>query len=67
MQSVEVQKMTRKLVGVNCYRYFATLEEREKYEHRKAIEKNTFNATITEIFINNGLSFEAQRPKFRIQ
>lgn len=55
--------MTRQLIGINCYLYTATLEERDKYERRKAIEKNAFKATITERFINNGLAFEAQRPK----
>lgn len=58
--------MTKKLIGINCYLYAAALEEREKYEQRKEIEKNVFNATITERFINNGLAFEAQRPKVRM-
>lgn len=58
--------MTKKLIGIDCYLYTAALEEREKYEQRKEIEKNVFNATITERFINNGLAFEAQRPKVRM-
>lgn len=55
--------MLKQLIGVNCYLYAATLDEKEKFEKRKEIEQKVFNATITERFINNGLAFESQRPK----
>ena len=58
--------MTRELIGVNCYLYSGKLNEREKIEKRKEIEKKVFNATITERFINNGLAFEAQRSKIKM-
>lgn len=57
--------MKREQIGINCYLYSASLEEKAKLEKRKEIERNVFHATITERFINNGLAFEAQRPKHR--
>ncbi len=57
--------MLKQTIGINCYLYVATLDEKEKFEHRKEIEQNVFNATITERFINNGLAFESQRPKLK--
>ena len=62
----EVNKMTKKLIGINCYLYTARLDEAKQLERRKEIERKVFNATITERFINNGLAFESQRPKVKI-
>lgn len=58
--------MKKELIGINCYLFSATLDEAKQVERRKEIERNVFNATITERFINNGLAFESQRPKVRI-
>lgn len=58
--------MKRDLIGIKCYLYSGSLEERPQIEKRKEIEKKVFNATITERFINNGIAFEAQRPKITI-
>ena len=58
--------MTRQIIGINCYLYSGSLEEKQKVEMRKKIEKNVFNATITERFVNNGYAFEAQRPKMSL-
>lgn len=58
--------MKKELIGINCYLFTAKLDEKQQFEKRKEIERKVFNATITERYINNGLAFESQRPKVRI-
>ena len=58
--------MKRELIGIKCYLYSGSLEEKPQIEKRKEIERKVFNATITDRFVNNGYAFEAQRPKMSL-